>query len=114
MAKEKEKKAKKGKDGAGAGPPAITLAGTPRAAGSVRRIKSRAGLAGFALAAYVAWRSGLPPTEVALRALAGGIVTYLAGWWAAVAAWRHILRARTRVEVEAARRRAAEAAGADS
>lgn len=100
------------------GRPVVTVAGTPRAAGSVRRIKSRAGLAGFLLVGLVSWRHGLPVAEAVERALAGGVIAYLAAWSAAVAAWRHILRAHTRVRLEAARRAFAaangEADGADA
>jgi hypothetical protein len=83
-------------------PSGISVATTPRAAGSVRRMKSWGGLVGFGLVALVSWRQGLPLSDAALRALLGGIVGSTAAWAAGVAIWRHLLRAQAAAAARAA------------
>ncbi len=75
----------------------VSVAATPRAAASVRRMKSWGGLVGFGLVLLASSRQGLPLADAALRALAGGIVGFLAAWTGGVAVWRHLLRAQTAV-----------------
>ncbi len=96
-AKSKDKKAKgKGKgDGADAGRPSV--ANHPRAAASVRRMKGLGGLAGFAIAAYLAHKAGLSTTAVLERALLVGVASYLLVWACAVAVWRQIVLAELRM-----------------
>lgn len=89
-------------------PAPVSVAGTPRAAASVRRLKSWGGLVGFGLVLLASSRQGLPLADAALRALVGGIVGFLAAWTGGVAVWRHLLRAQAAVaarEAAAARER---------
>jgi hypothetical protein len=94
-------KAKKGKKGAGAegaaggadggaGNSGLILAEHPRAARSVARAKAWGGLGGFLIGGYLS----LPTQTLAgagLRALAAGMVCYVAVWAAAVFLWRRML-----------------------
>lgn len=93
----KAKKSKKGAgaegaggaDGSGRGS-GLILAEHPRAARSVARAKAWGGLAGFLLGGYLS----LPTQTLAgagLRALAAGVVCYVAAWAAAVFLWRRML-----------------------
>jgi hypothetical protein len=97
MAKKKDKEADEQDVAAAAAaeeePSGISIAGSPRATGSVRRMKSWGGLIGFGLVYVVSWRQGMPMPDAALRALIGGIVGSTAAWAAGVTIWRHILRA---------------------
>jgi hypothetical protein len=110
MAKAKDdKKAKKGKAGGkDAGAAAMSVANHPRAGAQVARAKAWGGLAGFLLVALLSWRAGAPTPDVLLRALAGGVVGYVAAWACAVVVWRHLVVA----ELRAVRRRRAEDAAA--
>ncbi|MDO8211388.1 hypothetical protein [Conexibacter sp. CPCC 206217] len=98
------------KRGGGAALPSV--ANHPRAGDQVKRAKGWAGLAGFALVAFVSWRGEVPVEDMLLRALAGGIVAYLVVWATAVAIWRHLVVTELEVvreqreEEEAARRAA--------
>ncbi len=89
----KAKKGKKGADADGAGGgrgSGLILAEHPRAARSVARAKAWGGLAGFLLGGYLS----LPTQTLAgagLRALAAGVVCYVAVWAAAVFLWRRML-----------------------
>jgi hypothetical protein len=79
-----------GAEGAGAGGSGLILAEHPRAARSVARAKAWGGLAGFLLGGYLS----LPTQTLAgagLRALAAGVVCYVAVWAAAVFLWRRLL-----------------------
>jgi hypothetical protein len=84
-------------------PPLVGISAHPYAAVSVRRWKSRAALAGFLLAAYESYGQSLPFADIALRAVAGGVVGYLIGYAAAVTVWRHLLQAQARLAVDRAR-----------
>jgi hypothetical protein len=95
-AKSGKAKGKKGAgaEGAGAGEGGqgsnLILAEHPRAARSVARAKAWGGLAGFLLGGYLS----LPTQTLAgagLRALAAGVVCYVAVWAAAVFLWRRLL-----------------------
>ncbi len=90
----KAKKSKKGAGAEGAGGSGrgsgLILAEHPRAARSVARAKAWGGLAGFLLGGYLS----LPTQTLAgagLRALAAGVVCYVAVWAAAVFLWRRML-----------------------
>jgi hypothetical protein len=98
-AKKDSKKSKKSKkksdeqdepgDGARAGD-GPSLAGHPRAVRSVARSKSWGGLVGFLLAGYLS----LPTSTIAeagLRALAAGVICYVASWAGAVFFWRRFV-----------------------
>lgn len=90
-------KGAKGRDGAeppasgkvlaAAGP---SIAGHPRAARSVARAKAWAALAGFCLGGYLSLSSGTL-AEALFRALAAGVVCYLAVWAGAVFVWRRLV-----------------------
>lgn len=110
------KKGRKGKR-AGDGPVLPSVANHPRAGEQVRRAKAWAGLAGFVLVALLSWSAGVPVEDTLLRALAGGILSYLVAWAVAVAIWRNLVMTELRVmrdqrEQEAAERAAARAAAA--
>jgi hypothetical protein len=79
-----------------AGSDDIKVSAHPRAATSIRRAKARGGLAGFALMAWLSWRSGTDFVHLGLRALLGGAITYVAVWAAAVYVWRQIALAEVR------------------
>lgn len=71
-------------------------------AGSIRRVRSWGGIAGFGVTAAGGYLHGGAVADVALHALVAGVVGTLVAWAAAVTVWRHLLRARVRVAVEAA------------
>jgi hypothetical protein len=90
----KEKKGKKGKKDAEPGDePAVdgpNIAAHPRAARAVARAKGWGGLVGFMLGGYLSMSSSTF-AEVGLRALAGGVVCYVAAWAGAVFIWRRLV-----------------------
>jgi hypothetical protein len=96
-----DKKAKKGK-GAADG---ISVAGHPRAAAQVRRAKGFGGVAFFLITAYLSYKAQVPPDQVALRALIGGIGGYLLAWMCSVTVWRHLVLAELRAAIESGRAR---------
>jgi hypothetical protein len=98
--KGKGKKGKKGKGGAADG---ISVAGHPRAAGHVKRAKGWGGLLGFAIAAYLSHKAGVPAVQVGVRALMAGVAGYMLAWACAVSVWRHLLLAELRAYVESGR-----------
>jgi len=118
MAKDKDKgkpktKAAKGKKAAGAkgGATLPSVANHPRAGAQIARAKAWGGLVGFLLVGVLSWRAGAPVSDTLLRALAGGVVGYVATWAAAVLVWRHLVVAELRAvrshrAAEAARRAA--------
>lgn len=89
------KAAKKGKKGKAPAPEAgesggPSVAAHPRAARGVARAKSWGGLIGFVLGGYLS----LPTNTLAaagLRALAAGVVGYVAVWAGAVFVWRRLV-----------------------
>lgn len=94
----KKAKGKKGKSGDG-----ISVAAHPRAAAAVKRTKGFGGIVGFALAAYVSFKAGVPPDQVALRAIAFGVAGYMLAWACSVTVWRHLVMAELRHAVETGR-----------
>lgn len=96
----------KGKGGDAAAMPSV--ANHPRAGAQVARAKAWGGLVGFLLVAVLSWRAGAPLADTLLRALAGGVVGYVATWAGAVLVWRHLIVA----ELRAVRRHRAAAAAA--
>ena len=99
----KGKKGKKGKTGADNGSRAISVADHPRASAAVKRAKGFGGLGGFALAAYISHKAGVPAEQVAMRALLVGIAGYLVAWACAVTIWRHLVLAEFKAAYEAGR-----------
>lgn len=95
------KKAKKGK-GATDG---ISVAGHPRAAAQVRRAKGFGGVTFFLITAYLSYKAQVPPDQMALRALIGGIGGYLLAWMCAVTVWRQLVLAELRAAIESGRAR---------
>ena len=87
-----KKGAKDAKDAKGAesGADGPSVAAHPRAARGVARAKGWGGLAGFLLGGYLS----LPTNTIAeagLRALAAGVVCYVAAWAGAVFLWRRLV-----------------------
>ncbi|MGN6187575.1 MAG: hypothetical protein ACTHOE_01645 [Conexibacter sp.] len=89
---DKQKRPAKRSDGAAL----PSVANHPRAGAQIARAKSWAGLAGFLLVAVLSLRAGVPTPDALLRALLGGIATYIAAWACAVAVWRHLVIAELR------------------
>ncbi|HEX4760324.1 MAG TPA: hypothetical protein VH256_05960 [Thermoleophilaceae bacterium] len=79
-----------------AGADDVKVSAHPRAAAGIRRAKGWGGLAGFAIMAWLSWRSGTDFVHLGLRALLGGAATYVAVWAAAVYVWRQIAVAEIR------------------
>ena len=77
-----------------------SVAAYPRAREHVRRAKGWGGLGGFAVAAFLSLQASVPPEQVALRALAAGVVGYLLAWGCAVAVWRQLIIAELRAVAE--------------
>jgi hypothetical protein len=97
--KDKKSKGKKGKGGAdaSAGP---SIASHPRASYQVRRAKGWGGMAGFAIAAYLSYKAGVPTADLGLRAIVAGIAGYMLAWACAVRVWRHLVLAELRAVTE--------------
>jgi hypothetical protein len=74
----------------------VKLTSHPRARMQIRRWKGIGGLAGFVLMAYLSWHSGTDFVHLGLRALLGGVATYVAVWAASVYVWRQIALAEVR------------------
>jgi hypothetical protein len=97
---------KKKADAAGDQPTTITPAGAedvkltahPRARMQIRRWKGIGGLTGFALMAWLSYRSGTDFVHLGLRALLGGVATYVAVWTASVYIWRQVALAEVRAQ----------------
>ena len=84
-----------------------TVAGHPRASRHIRLAKGWGGLLGFAVVALLSWRAGMDAFEAGLRALAAGVVGFMAAWAATLFIWRIVVEAEHRI----AAREAQEAAG---
>ena len=52
------------------------------------------------ITAYLSYRAQVPPDQVALRALMGGIGGYLLAWMCSVTVWRHLVLAELRAAIE--------------
>jgi hypothetical protein len=109
----KKDKKKKGR-GAPADPNTPRLSAHPKARRQIRAAKAWSGLTVFLLVQFLALRAGLPMFDAGMRALAAGLVAYVAAWLIGVVIWRQLAMA----EVEefkqriAAARAEAEAEGA--
>jgi hypothetical protein len=103
-AKADEKKDKKGKGKKGKGKAdasaGLSIAAHPRASYRVRRAKGWGGIAGFAIAAYLSYKAGVPTADLGMRAIIAGIVGYMLAWTCAVAVWRHLVLAELRAASE--------------
>jgi len=88
--KKQDKKGGKGAKASEADGDGPSVAAHPRAARSVARAKGWGGLAGFVLGGYLS----LPTNTLVaagLRALAAGVVCYVATWAGAVFLWRRLV-----------------------
>ena len=94
-----DKNARKGK-GAADG---ISVAAHPRAAAQVRRAKGFGGVAFFLITAYFSYKAQVPPDQLAMRALIGGIGGYLLAWMCSVTVWRQLVLAELRAAIESGR-----------
>ena len=103
-AKSDEKKDKKGKGKKGKGKAdasaGASIAAHPRASYQVRRAKGWGGLAGFAIAAYLSHKAGVPTADLGMRAIIAGIVGYMLAWACAVTVWRHLVLAELRAAAD--------------
>ena len=79
-----------------AGAEDVKVSAHPRAQRQIRRWKGIGGLAGFALMAWYSHKSGTDFVHLGLRALLGGMISYVAVWAAAVYIWRQIALAEVR------------------
>jgi hypothetical protein len=86
--KDATRKGKRGARPEGAG--GLSLAAHPRAAHGVARAKAWGGLAGFVLGGYLSL-STHTLADAGLRALAAGVVCYVAAWAVAVFVWRRLV-----------------------
>jgi hypothetical protein len=77
----------------------FSLKDDPRAAGSIRRTRSRVAAVAFAVAFLAGFTAGAAAWDTVARALLAGIVGWYVGWAAAVTVWRHILVAEIRAEI---------------
>lgn len=77
----------------------FTLRADPRAAGSIRRTRSRVAAAAFAVAFLAGFTGGAAAFDTVSRALLAGIIGWYVGWGAAVTVWRHLLVAEMKAEV---------------
>lgn len=111
MSKRKDKKGAADKEPIAG---AISVAAHPRSASAVRRAKGCGGLLGTMLAMLLAMKAGLPPLDVMVRGLVGGIVGYLALWAVAVAVARQLVVAEVRARYAEVMRASAAAADADA
>ena len=98
----KAKGDKKGRKAKGAAD-GISVASHPRAAAQVRRAKGFGGVTFFLITAYFSYKAQVPPDQVALRALIGGIGGYMLAWMCAVTVWRHLVLAELRAAIESGR-----------
>lgn len=85
--------------------PGVSVAHHPRAGESVRRVKGLGGLAGFALAAGLSLKAGVPTELAGERAIGGGIAGYLIAWGTGVTVWRQLVVAEMRTASELAEAR---------
>ena len=97
---DKSKTDKKGKKGDGEQATGASVANHPRARAAVRRAKGWGGLIGFAIAAYLSFKAGVPAADAGLRALGAGIAGRVLAWGCAVAVWRHLVVAELRAAYE--------------
>lgn len=84
-------------------PRLVGLDRVPRAAVSIRRAKSWAGIVGFGATFLAGYVHGASFESACLRALAGGLIAYLVAWAAVVAVWRRLVVAEARRAISRAR-----------
>ncbi len=84
-----------GGQGTGGGGSHLILAEHPRAVRGIARAKAWGALGGFLLGGYLSLPTHTLP-DAGLRALAAGVVCYVAAWGAAVFLWRRLVVAELR------------------
>lgn len=99
-------------DHRGPGGEPLTLATHPRAARHIRWAKGWGGLVAFALVAWLSWRTGMSAFDAGARALAAGVVGFLAAWAASLYICRVLVEAEHKLAAEQEREAAAADAGA--
>lgn len=72
-------------------PPLVGLSDHPRAARSIRQIKSWGGLIGFVAVFAYAYLGGMAVPDALLRGLIAGIAAQMLAWVGAVVLWQHLL-----------------------
>jgi hypothetical protein len=109
-----DKKGKK-KGAEETGEATVSVAAHPRAKASVRRVRARTALAAFVIVLLMSLHASVPGQEAVMRAVVGGLVGNLIGWFCALAVWRQIVVQEVRLLEEARRERArARAAAAEA
>lgn len=107
MAEKNKKKNKKGDSQRSqeAATPYSSIATHPRASMRVRQAKGWGGLAGFAIAAVLALKAGVPIVQSLERALLFGVVGYLVAWSLSVLLWRQLMMAELKAAADEIKRR---------
>lgn len=98
--KKAKKKTKKGGDPAVADEH-VRLSTHPGAVASVKRVRARCGLIGFAVVFALCMLGDVPAFDATYRALIAGIVAHLAGWYVAILVWRQVIRQQVATAAEA-------------
>jgi hypothetical protein len=86
---------------------APSVAEHPRARGQIRRAKGWGGLAGCGLVAFYSHRAGVAFPDLALRAIAGGLIGWVVAWMVVLQVWRQLTIAEVRRREQAWLRRRA-------
>jgi hypothetical protein len=81
------------------GPQLIGVGEHPVAAAAIRRTKSTGGLLAFGVTLALGLLHGAVLSTACVRALGAGVAGYMVSWGAAVAVWRHLLRAQARAVI---------------
>ncbi|WP_028057394.1 hypothetical protein [Candidatus Solirubrobacter pratensis] len=79
----------------------VRLSTHPEAVASVKRMRARCGLAGFAVVLVLCLMAGVPAFDATFRALIAGVVAHLAGWYVSIAVWRQVIRQQASQAAEA-------------
>jgi hypothetical protein len=79
----------------------VRLSTHPEAVASVKRTRARCGLIGFGLVFGFCLLAGVPAFDATFRALIGGIVAHLAGWYLSIKIWHQIIRQQVAQAAEA-------------
>ena len=88
-------------------PELIGVAEHPVSSAAIRRAKSTGGLLAFAVTLALGLMHGADLSTACVRALGAGIAGYMVAWAAAVAIWRHLLRAQAKAVLANAAARSA-------
>jgi hypothetical protein len=79
----------------------VRLSTHPEAVASVKRMRARCGLGGFAVVLALCLMAGLPAFDATFRALIAGVVAHLAGWYISIVVWRQVIRQQVAEAAEA-------------